>query len=113
MASGSKTEHYLLTLNWRKQRLALVIPEYPIPGVHPIRDRKSGLKGKEKWIADYTQHSIRAGVYWITRSARFKTSAGTVMPNALAVFKLTISSYRFTFSTGNSPGLAPLRILSM
>ena len=51
--------------------------------------------------------------YSITWSARSSTDCGIVSPSALAVLRLMTSSNFVGCSTGRSPGLAPLRILSM
>src|SRR3989304_781079 len=48
----------------------------------------------------------------ITSSARMRTDWGMVRPRALAVLRFTTSSNLVGCSTGRSPGLAPLRILS-
>jgi hypothetical protein len=48
----------------------------------------------------------------ITSSARASTISGTVMPSALAVLRLTTSSYLVGCSAGRSAGLAPLRMRS-
>src|SRR5207248_6272804 len=50
--------------------------------------------------------------YWMTSSARDRSEAGIVTPRALAVLRLITSSNFVGCSTGRSPGLAPLRILS-
>src|SRR5262245_46766409 len=50
------------------------------------------------------------GGYSITSSARLCTDCGTVMPSALAVFKLMISSTFVVCWTGRSAGFSPLRI---
>src|SRR5499427_5728568 len=50
--------------------------------------------------------------YSITWSARASTDGGMVRPRALAVLRLMTSSNFVGCSTGRSPGLAPLRILS-
>src|ERR1700730_6133771 len=50
--------------------------------------------------------------YWITSSARPSSDGGIVRPSALAVLRLITSSNFVGCSTGRSPGLAPLRILS-
>ena len=50
--------------------------------------------------------------HWIISSARTKMDCGIVSPRALAVFRLITSSNLVGCSTGRSPGLAPLRILS-
>lgn len=48
----------------------------------------------------------------ITRFARSNTDCGIVRPSALAVFPLMSNSSFVDCSTGRSPGLAPLKILS-
>ena len=48
--------------------------------------------------------------YSITLLARANSVGGTVMPRALAVLRLMARSNRVGSSTGNSAGLAPLRI---
>ena len=48
----------------------------------------------------------------ITRSARSRSDGGIVRPSILAVLRLMISSNLLGCSTGKSPGLTPLRILS-
>ncbi len=50
--------------------------------------------------------------YSITRSACSRIVFGIVSPSALSVFRLTTSSNLVGCSTGRSPGLAPLKILS-
>jgi hypothetical protein len=47
-----------------------------------------------------------------TRVALLRTDAGRVRPSARAALRLMMSSGCLTVSTGRSPGLAPLRILS-
>jgi hypothetical protein len=49
----------------------------------------------------------------ITSSARASTGGGMMTPNALAVFRLTTIKYLDACSTGKSPGLMPLKILSI
>ena len=51
--------------------------------------------------------------YSMTSSARSRTSAEIVKPNAAAVFKLTTNLKTFGRSTGRSLGFAPLSILSV
>jgi hypothetical protein len=48
----------------------------------------------------------------MTWSARPSTDGGIVRPSAFAVLRLMTSSNFVGCSTGNSPGFAPLRILS-
>src|SRR5262245_46450506 len=52
------------------------------------------------------------GHYWITSSARSSNDGGITRPSAFAVLRLITSSNFVGCSTGRSPGLAPLRILS-
>jgi hypothetical protein len=51
--------------------------------------------------------------YLMSSSARASTEGGIVRPRTFAVFRLTINSNLVGCSTGRSPGLAPLRILSI
>ena len=60
----------------------------------------------------HLRDSSRSRSYSITRSARTRIDGGIVKPSALAVFMLITSSNFVGNSTGRSPGLAPLRILS-
>src|SRR5262249_52886866 len=53
-----------------------------------------------------------AAPHSITWSARSRAAVGTSMPSAFAVLRLRTVSNLVARSTGNSPGLAPLRILS-
>jgi hypothetical protein len=57
-------------------------------------------------------HRSKPRLYSINSSARASSVGGIVMPSALAVLRLTISSSLVGSSTGRSPGLAPFRILS-
>ena len=50
-----------------------------------------------------------AGAYSITSSARPDKVSGTVIPSALAVFRLMNSSILVPCCTGNSAGFSPLR----
>ena len=51
-------------------------------------------------------------IYSITWSARVSTDCGIVRPSALAVFRLTTSSYFVGAWTGRSAGFSPLRMRS-
>ena len=51
-------------------------------------------------------------LYSITSSARTSKGGGTVRPSAFAVLRLMTRSNLVGCSTGRSPALAPLRILS-
>src|SRR5216684_1605572 len=50
--------------------------------------------------------------YSITSSARASNVVGTLRPSALAVLRLTTSSYLVGFCTGRSAGFSPLRMRS-
>src|SRR5438552_3273495 len=50
--------------------------------------------------------------HWMTSSARCRSAGGIVRPRALALLRLITNSNFVGCSTGRSPGLAPLRILS-
>ena len=52
-------------------------------------------------------------LYSITSSARESSDGGTVRPIAFAVLRLMTNSNLVGCSTGRSPGLAPLKILSI
>ena len=54
----------------------------------------------------------RYGPHSITSSARARRVGGIVMPRALAVFRLIVSSNRVACSTGRSPGFSPFKIRS-
>jgi len=58
------------------------------------------------------QTNVRQCFYSMTSSARPSTDAGTLRPSALAALRLITSSNLVGCSTANSPGFAPLRILS-
>ncbi len=67
--------------------------------------------------ADIAPCPVRAnngsrGPYSITSSARASSDGGTVSPSALAVLRLTTSSYLVGACTGRSAGFSPLRIRS-
>jgi hypothetical protein len=57
-------------------------------------------------------HGVPHNAYWITSSARRSREGGIVIPSALAVLRLMISSNFIGCSTGRSAGLVPFRILS-
>ena len=57
-------------------------------------------------------HECSSACHWITSSARASTDGGIVRPRALAVLRLITISNFVGCSTGRSPGLAPLSILS-
>jgi len=51
-----------------------------------------------------------ATLHSITSSARPSSESGNVMPSALAVFRLMISSTFVAYTIGRSSGFSPLRI---
>jgi hypothetical protein len=55
-------------------------------------------------------HRNKLQSYSITSSARPSIIGGTVRPNALAVLRLTTSSYLVGYCAGKSAGFAPLRM---
>jgi hypothetical protein len=54
-----------------------------------------------------------SALHSISRSARTSSDGGTSRPSAFAVLRLITNSNFVACSTGKSPGLAPLKILSM
>src|SRR5262249_21176602 len=58
-------------------------------------------------------HDELAPRHSITSSARTRSVGGTAQPRALPAFRLIMNSNLTGCSIGRSPGLAPLRILSM
>jgi hypothetical protein len=59
-----------------------------------------------------TRSAAKQHPYSTTLSARASSAGGTSRPRALAALTLITSSNLVGCSTGRSPGLAPLRILS-
>src|SRR5262245_52408497 len=76
-----------------------------MPGAGAVHHIISGPK------AGAARYVYRAN-YSINSSARASSVGEMVMPSALAVLRLMTSSNFVGCSTGSSPGLAPLRILS-
>src|ERR1700730_18583459 len=71
--------------------------------------RRLRLGGDHRTRASEERATIH---HWITSSARSRSDGGIVSPRALAVLRLMTNSNFVGCSTGRSPGLAPLRILS-
>jgi hypothetical protein len=65
-----------------------------------------------KWAQLVTRHMTLAPVYLINLSAFASTPGGIVRPICCAAFRLITNSNFVGRSIGNSPGLAPFRILS-
>src|SRR5215471_4558924 len=86
------------------------------PGVEPCAqgpERAVVRPHRAAGEADRRTKGLAALVdHWIISSARTSNDCGIVRPRAFAVFMLMTSSYFDGCSTGISPGLAPLRILS-
>ena len=62
----------------------------------------------KSFIPPCREHVQQDGAYSITSSARASSAAGTVMPSALAVLRLMISSSLVGNSTARSPSFAAL-----
>src|SRR2546426_12783810 len=62
--------------------------------------------------SEHTGYALADRDHWMISSARIRSACGIVRPRALAVLRLITSSNFVGCSTGRSPGLAPLRILS-
>jgi len=77
---------------------------------HPIRTRQHVGWNPDDfrfWISDF-----RLTDHLITRSALAKTLGGMVNPICLAAVKFAVKINLVGYSTGNSPGFAPFKILS-
>ena len=68
-----------------------------------------GRHGSFVPIPDLCNRS-KATLYSITSSARASSVGGTSRPSAFAVARLITRSKRVAWSTGRSPGFAPLRM---
>ena len=77
--------------------------------------RRLRLGGERRREEDRTRASEEGAAvhYWMTSSARRSNDCGTVRPRAFAVLRFITSSSVVGCSMGRSPGLAPLRILSI
>src|SRR5262249_12585761 len=73
-----------------------------------LRARRERPRGR---AAD--ERDERAALHSITSSARTRSVGGTAQPRTLPAFRLIVNSNLTGCSIGRSPGLAPLRILSM
>src|SRR6185369_431440 len=73
-------------------------------GLLRLRERRRAKGGKRKYHF--------APLHSITLSARSRMDCGIATPISFAVFLLITSSNLVGCSTGRSPGLAPLKILS-
>ena len=76
-------------------------PQEQTSSAGPIRSEKCHFQ---------THASQQSKPYSITSSARASTDAGRSRPSALAVFRLTTSSYLVGVCTGRSAGFAPALI---
>ena len=77
--------------------------------LRPRRERPRGRRTAEQGGELATPH-LRG--HSITSSARASSVGGTSRPSALAVLRLTTSSYFVGACTGRSAGLSPLRMRS-
>src|SRR5215813_6365324 len=78
-------------------------PPHPLRLLRARRERPRGRRAAQ-------QGDERASFHSITSSARPDSGSGTVMPSALAVLRLMISSTLVTCWTGRSAGFSPLRM---
>src|SRR5262249_45167294 len=76
------------------------------------RKTKSQDQSRCSQSCNFSAQWFRLAPHLITRSVRANTLCGIGRPISFAVFKLITSSNFVGLSTGRSPGLAPLRILS-
>jgi hypothetical protein len=72
-----------------------------------------GVHTEEYGYRATEQRDELAPFHSINRSARTSNDGGTFRPSAFAVLRLITNSNFVGFSTGKSPGLAPLKILSI
>src|SRR5262249_21149975 len=105
--------------------LTRIAPDLVQPNAAPQLLPEAGARHERTLEAVSCRRSVRQGsrvmgtcsrcalhAYWITSSASRSRDGGIVIPSALAVLRLMTSSNFVGCSTGRSPGLAPLRILS-
>src|SRR5262249_24788753 len=78
---------------------------------HPLRLLRARRERPRRRAAE--QRNELAPPHSITSSARASNVAGISRPSALAVLRFKISSNSVGCWTGRSPGLVPLKILSM
>src|SRR5215469_5762246 len=83
-------------------------PLSPVATQHSLPSGRYSLLGPDFHRLDRT--SLRWRTYSITSSARASSFAGISILSAFAVARLKTSSYLVGISTGNSFGLAPLRM---
>ena len=96
-----------LCLLWVKLRSPDVQPGSPL---YPQERTSSAGLGRSEKCHFQTHASQQSKPYSITSSARASTDAGRSRPSALAVFRLTTSSYLVGVCTGRSAGFAPALI---
>src|SRR5262249_6436456 len=83
-------------------------PAHPAALLRPRRKRPRRSRCAEKGEEGPALHGL--AFHSITSSARTSNAVGKVRPSALAALMLMTSSILVTCWTGNSEGLAPLRI---
>jgi hypothetical protein len=91
--------------NWR--RIFIESPD-PLAPAHDSRRRTIAIATQRK----ESLSSLPPDSHLITRSALAKTFGGMVNPICLAAFKFAVKINLVGYSTGNSPGFAPFKILS-
>src|SRR5262249_10878538 len=104
-ASQERLDHGLLSFGGARAEIADPIDLARLLGL-------GGERRGEK-SAGKARNERAAGDHWITSSARASSEGGIVRPRALAVLRLMTNSNLVGCSMGRSPGLAPLRILSI
>src|SRR3974390_2615946 len=86
-------------------------PLSPVATQHSLPSGRYSVLGPDFHRLDRTSFAWRT--HSMTSSASARSVGGMVRPSALAVLRLSISSNLVGCWTGQSPGVAPLRILCM
>src|SRR5262245_60066733 len=84
----------------------------PWPVVECLGKRREWPNNRRDGRRTAEQLDELAPLHSITSSARASKVSGTMRPSALAVLRLTTSTYLFGFCTGRSAGFSPLRMRS-
>jgi hypothetical protein len=94
---------------WVKSRHAALKLQCPLYSQKRTLVERVGMSA----LGHFRTHAVQQiGSYSITSSARATSEGGTVMPSALAVFRLMTISYLVGACTGRSAGFSPLRMRS-
>src|SRR5262249_45240641 len=91
-------------------RVILGKPDQHADAPHPLALLRSRRQRPRRRAAD--ERDEVAALHSMTSSARASSDAGTSRPSALAVLRLTTSSYFVGACTGRSAGFSPLSIRS-